>query len=394
MDRKVYLDHTSATALDPKVLEAMVPYFTEIYGNPQSMHDAGEAAKNALEESRQRVAEFLGGEASEIIFTSSGTEANNLAIKGLADAYQNKGNHIIVSSIEHYSILHPSRSLEKSGFKLTQLPVDSYGTVDPDDLKKAITKDTILVSIQHANPEVGTIQSLEELSLITRERGIPLHSDAIASAGLLPLDVKRLGADLLTIAPHQFYGPKGIGALYVKKGIRLRPIFEGGVQESGRRAGTEPVPLIVGFAKACEIAKNNMASLSADLAFLRDRIINETPKLIEYCHLNGHPQRRLPNNVHLSIEFVEGESMVLFLNMEGIAVSTGSACSSRALKTSHVLQAMKLDPVKAQGSLLISLGKDNSGEDITYLLDKLPPIVKRLRNMSPLYADKVKKPLP
>ncbi len=384
--RTVYLDNGSATKIDPRVLEAMLPYLKEEYGNAQSMHSMGQKAKDALENSRAAVAGLINAPASQIIFTSCGSESNNLAIKGVAHASKEKGKHIIISSIEHFSVLQSAKRLGQEGYEITYLPVDKYGGVSPDELESNIRKDTILVSIQHANPEIGTIQDIKKLSEIAHKAGALFHTDAVASAGVIPIDVNELGVDLLSFAGSTMYGPKGAGALYFKKGVRIVPLFDGGIQESGRRAGTENIPAIVGFGKACEIAKEELKTNSEKMAGLQKRLINELPQRIQYIYLNGHPEMRLPNNVNFSVEFVEGEGMLLFLDQKGIYVTSGSACTSRALKMSHVLQAIKIDPAVAQGSVLMVLSKYNTDEDIDYILAEFPPIVTQLRNMSPLYA--------
>lgn len=384
--RKVYLDNHSTTRMDERVLAAMLPYLKEDYGNAQSMHSLGAKSKDALERARQQVADLISAESQEIYFTSCGSEANNLAIKGIAGANKQKGKHIIISSIEHFSIFYSARRLGQTGFEITYLPVDKHGLISIDDLKNSIRNDTILVSIQHANPEIGTIQPIEELSKIVHEKGILFHTDAVCTAGTIPVDINKFGVDLLTFSGSQVYGPKGVAALYIKKGIRIVPQIDGGIQEGGRRAGTENIPAIAGFGKACEIAKNEQEENYKKMISLRDRLIVELPKKIEYLYLNGHPETRLPNNVNFSVEFIEGEGMLLFLDERGIYVASGSACTSKALKMSHVLQATKVDPAIAQGSLLMTLSKYNTDEDVDYVLFEFPPIVKRLRDMSPLYA--------
>lgn len=384
--RQVYLDNHSGTRLDERVYAEMEPYFKELYGNAQSMHSLGGKSKDALENARRLTAQLINAKEEEIYFTSCGSESNNLAIKGIAQAYADKGRHIVVSGIEHFSALNAAKRLEQSGFQVTALPVDKYGVVAPDEVRQAIRKDTVLVSVQQANPEIGTIQPIEEISKITRQKGVLLHTDAVCSAGTIPVDVTKLGVDLLSLSGSQFYGPKGAAALYIKKSIRLTPQIDGGIQENGRRAGTENIPAIVGLGKACAIAKDEMAGNRDRLLGLRNRLIAELPKRIEYVYLNGHPETRMPNNVNFSIEFIEGESMLLFLDGQGISVSSGSSCSSKALKMSHVLAALKLDPAVAQGSVLMTLSRYNSNEDIDYILSEFPPIVRKLRDMSPLYA--------
>jgi len=368
----------------------MLPYLGEAFGNPSSLHDWGSGPQEAVEVARAQVARLIGANVEEVIFTGSGTESNNFAIKGLALAQQNKGKHVVASAIEHFSVLHSARTLEKWGFELSLVPVDKYGVVDPEDVRKSLKKDTVLVSIMHANSEVGTIEPIREIADITRERNIIFHTDAIATAGSVPVDVKELGVDALSLAGNQFYGPKGVGALWVRKGVRVIPLLDGGVQEGGRRAGTENIPAIVGLGKAAELAKANMTARMEHLSQLRDRLLMELPAKIDHVVVTGHPQHRLPGNASFCVEFIEGEAMLMLLNSQGVAVSSGSACTSRALKASHVLIAMGLPHALAQGSLLFSFGIDNTSEDIDYVLQVLPPIVDRLRQMSPLYAKFIK----
>ena len=389
--RKVYLDHAATTPLLPEVREAMLPYLGELFGNPSCLHDWGDAAREAMDTAREQVARLLGASAEEIIFTGSGTESNNFAVKGLALAQQGKGKHIIVSAIEHFSVLHSAKTLEKWGFELTEVPVDRHGVVDPDEVRRRIRKDTVLVSVMHANGEVGTIEPISKIARITRENNIPLHTDAIASAGTIPVDVKKLGVDALSLAGNQFYGPKGVGALYLRKGLRVMPLLDGGVQEGGRRAGTENIPAIVGLGKAAELATKDMASRVKHLSHLRDRLLAELPEKITHMVVTGHPKDRLPGNASFCVQFIEGESMLMLLNSQGVAVTSGSACTSRALKASHVLIAMGLSHEIAQGSILFTFGIDNTEKDVDYVLEVMPPIVERLRQMSPLYAKFIKK---
>jgi len=384
--RKVYLDNASSTALLPEVREAMMPYLGEVYGNPSSLHDWGDAARMAVDEAREKVAGLINASPEEIIFTSCGTESNNLAVKGIALAAQAKGKHVVVSAIEHFSVLNAAKTLEKFGFEVTEVPVDKYGTIDPGDIKKALRKDTVLVSIMHANGEIGTNEPIKEIAKITKELKIPLHTDAVATAGTIPMDVGELGVDALSLAGNQFFGPKGIGALWVRRGVRLMPLFDGGIQEGGRRGGTENVPGIVGLGKAAEIAAKNIAARTAQLVPLRDRLLKELPQKIEHVVVTGHPQNRLPGNASFCVEFIEGEGMLMLLNNKGIAVTSGSACTSRALKASHVLIAIGLSHEIAQGSILFTMGLDTTQADIDYVLETMPPIVERLRQMSPLYA--------
>lgn len=389
--KKVYLDHAATTPVHPKVLEAMLPYFTVKFGNPSNLHDIGREAKDAIEAARAKTAALIHAKPEEMLFTASGAESNNLAIKGLAQANSKKGNHIIVSQIEHFSVLHPVKALEKSGFTVTYLETDKTGLVDPSDVAKAITKDTVLVSVMHANNEIGTIEPIEEISKITREKGVLFHTDAVASAGWVPLDVEKLGVDALSISGHQFYGPKGAAALYVRKGVRIKPQIEGGIQEDGRRSGTENVPAIVGLGKAAELAFTDVPQRMNTVSALRDRLQKGLVEKIDHMVVNGHPTKRLPHNLNVSMWYVEGESMLLFLNMQGISVSSGSACTSRALKSSHVLVCIGTDAAVANGTLLLSLGTGNTKEEIDYVIETLPPIVQRLREMSPLYEDMIKK---
>ncbi|HLD35670.1 MAG TPA: cysteine desulfurase family protein [Planctomycetota bacterium] len=384
--RQIYLDNHSSTRLDERVLNEMLPYLKDAYGNAQSMHSLGNRSKEALEQARHQTADLINANDDEIYFTSCGSESNNLAVKGAAAAYTSKGKHIIVSTIEHFSVLNSAKRLEQAGFQVTALPVDKYGVISIDDLKQAIRPDTVLVSIQQANPEIGTIQPIEELARIAKAKGILFHTDAVATAGTIPVDVNNLGVDLLTLAGSQFYGPKGAAALYIKKGVRVIPQIDGGVQENGRRAGTENVPAIVGLGKASEIAKAEMAENNKKLIALRDRLVSALPSQMEHIYLNGHPVNRLANNINFSVEFIEGEAMLLFLDSAGIYISSGSSCASKALKMSHVLSAIKVDSAVAQGSVLMTLSKYNSNEDIDYILSEFPPIIKKLRDMSPLYA--------
>ena len=383
--RKTYLDNAATTPLLPEVLEAMLPYLKDVYGNPQSIHNWGDEAREAVEDARGLVASLISAKPEEVIFTSSGTESNNFAIKGLATAQQSKGKHIVISSIEHFSVMHSARTLEKAGFEITPVPVDKYGLVDPKEVARSIRKDTILVSIMHANAEVGTIQPIGEIARLVKEAGAIFHTDAVATTGTIPVDVNKMGIDALSLAGNQFYGPKGVGALWLKKGTRIIPLLDGGVQEGGRRAGTENVPGIVGLGKAAELAKAEMNSRMARLSALRDGLIKGIPSKIQYATVTGHPTQRLPGNASFSIEFIEGESMLMLLNQQGIAASSGSACTSKALKASHVLTAMGIPPELSHGSLLFSFGLGNTEEDVDHVLAALPPIVERLRKMSPLY---------
>ncbi len=389
--RKVYLDNASAAPVLPAVKEAMLPYLGEVFGNPSSLHDWGDAAREAVDAAREKVAGLIGCTSpEEIIFTSCGTESNNLAVKGIALAQQSKGKHVVVSAIEHFSVLHAARTLEKFGFEVTEVPVDKHGAIDPDLVRRAIRKDTVLVSVMHANGEIGTIEPVREIAQITRELKIPFHTDAVAAAGTIPVDVNDLGVDALSLAANQFYGPKGVGALWVRRGVRLMPLLDGGIQEGGRRGGTENVAGIVGLGRAAEIVKAEMASRVNQLTPLRDRLLKGLTEKVEHVVVTGHPQNRLPGHASFCVEFIEGEAMLMLLNSRGIAVSSGSACTSRALKASHVLLAIGLSHEIAQGSLLFTLGLDTGAEDIDYVLEAMPPVVDRLRQMSPLYAKFVK----
>jgi len=382
---RIYLDYAATTPTHPLVLKAMLPWFTDGFGNPSSIHSFGQEAKGAIEEAREKVAGLIRAKSEEIVFTGSGTEADNFAIKGVAYAKEHKGKHIITTAIEHHAVIEPCKFLEKRGFKVTYLPVDKDGLVDPGEVKKAITDETILISVMHANNEIGTIEPIEEIARITNDREICFHTDAVQTVGHLPVDVDELKVDLVSISAHKLYGPKGIGALYIRKGTRIVPFMHGGEQEHGQRASTQNVPGIVGFGKACELAQQEMGQEKDRLETLRDKLINGILDRIDHVRLNGHPTQRLPNNVNISLEFVEGESMLLNLDLVGIAASTGSACSSSVLEASHVLLALGLPHESAHSSLRLTLGQETTGKDIDYVLEKLPQIVKKLRAMSPLY---------
>jgi len=385
--KQVYLDHNATTPTHHEVVKAMIPYYEEIFGNASSIHQFGQETRKAIEESRERIAEFIGAKPEEIVFTSGGTEADNFAIKGVAYANETKGKHIITSSIEHHAVLNPCKYLEKAGFQVTYLKVDKYGLVNPDDVREAITQKTILITIMHANNEVGTIEPIAEIGKIAREKGIYFHTDAVQTVGKIPVNVDDLNVDLLSLSAHKLYGPKGIGTLYIRKGTKIQPLIHGGHHEKNRRAGTENVPGIVGLAKAIEIAKATMEEESIRLTNLRNKLCSGISEKIDHVHLNGHPGKRLPNTLSMCFEFVEGESIILNLDMKGIAVSSGSACTSGSLEPSHVLMAMGVDPAVAQGSIRFSLGKDNTDEDIDYVLEVLPEIVNRLRRISPLFKE-------
>jgi cysteine desulfurase len=384
--RDIYFDYGATTPVRPEVVEAMLPYLKEQFGNPLSLHRYGDGPRQAVEEAREKVAGLIGARGNEIYFTASGSEANNMAVKGVALMNEKKGRHLVVSAVEHLSVINAAQTMEKMGFEVTRVPVDKYGLVDPADVTKALREDTTLVSIMHANSEVGTIQPIAEIGRLIKEKSKAyFHTDAVATAGNIPVDVKELGVDLLSLAGNQFYGPKGAGALYVKRATRIMPLIDGGVQEGGRRAGTENVPAIVGLGVAAGLAVSDMEERRAHVLPLRDRLIERLTGEVDHLYLTGHPTKRLPGHVSVVVEFIEGESMLLLLNMQGIAASSGSTCTSRALKASHVLTAMGIEPALANGSLLMTLGTGNSTEDVDYFLEVFPPIVERLRQMSPLY---------
>lgn len=383
--RRIYMDNAATTPLHPAVLEAMLPYLQYHFGNPSSIYEEGREARKAIENARSQVAAALGAKSSEIYFTSGGTEADNLAVLGMARANAKKGDHIITSAIEHHAVLEPCHYLEKEGFKVTHLPVDSGGLVDPDDLRRAITPSTILVSMMHANNEVGTIEPIEEISGICREAGVPLHSDAVQTVGALDVNVDRLGVALLSASGHKIYGPKGVGCLYVRKKTRLQAVILGGGQEEKIRSGTENVAGIVGFGKAMELAATEWKERSEHVLPLRDRLIEGLLANIPYTELSGDRVKRLPNNVNVRFKFIEGEAICLRLDFLGIAASTGSACSSDSLEPSHVLTAMSVPVEEAHGSMRLTLGRENTGEDVDYVLEQLPAVIESLRAMSPLY---------
>lgn len=380
--RQIYMDHSATTPVDPAVKEAMLPYFSEKFGNPSSIYSIGREARRAIEESRQKIADLLGAKKDEIIFTGSGTESDNLAIKGLAYKNRKKGDHIITSSIEHHAVLNACKYLETQGFSVTYLPVSREGFVNPADVEKAITPKTILITIMYANNEIGTIQPIEEIGRIAKEKSIPFHTDAVQTAGKIPVNVDDLGVDLLSISAHKIYGPKGAGALYIRKGIRIEPLLHGGGHERNLRSSTENVAGIVGFAKAAELARERLAE-EQKITSLRDSLIRGVLE-IKDSYLNGHPAKRLPHNANFRFSYIEGESLVLNLDMKGIAASTGSACSSTSLEPSHVLLAIGLRPEEAHGSLRLTLGLGNTKEDVDYVVSVLPEIVDKLRAMSPL----------
>ncbi len=388
MKQQIYLDHASTTPMRPEVLEAMLPFFREQYGNPSSIYQIGREARKALDSSRDLVAAMMGADAQEIIFTAGGSEADNLAIKGAAFARRHRGNHIITSAIEHPAVLDTCRYLAKHGFEVTFLPVDAQGLVHPAAVAAAIKPETIMVSIMHANNEIGTIQPIAEISEILREKSILFHTDAVQTVGHIPVNVKDLGVDLLSLSAHKFYGPKGVGALYVRRGVRLDPLINGGGQERNRRAGTENVAGIVGLATALELAIAEIDSVTEHLRPLQDKLITRVLGVVPHTRLNGHREQRLPGNVSLCFEFIEGESLLLNLDMHGIAASSGSACTSGSLEPSHVLLALGLPHEIAHGSLRLTLGKDTTEAEIDTVVEVLPGIVDRLRQMSPLYDAK------
>lgn len=382
--KQIYMDHGATTPVDPLVVDAMLPYFTEKFGNASSLHSFGQEATSALEQSRQQVAASIGAKPEEIIFTSGGTESDNLAIKGIAYRNSGKGKHIITSTIEHPAILNTCAYLEKEGFDVTYVPADSDGIIDMDELKKAIRDDTILISVMHANNEIGTIQPISDISKLAKEKSIYLHTDAVQSFGKIAVNVDELGVDMLSMSSHKIYGPKGVGALYVRKDTPLQALAHGGSHERSMRAGTENVSGIVGFAKAVALADERLVDDEKHMTQLRDSLIGKVMDSIDDVELSGHPTNRLPNNVNLRFSFIEGESMLLFLDMKGIAISTGSACSSKSLEPSHVLTAIGLRPEDSHGSLRITLGKDNTQEEVDYVVDALVEVVGRLRAMSPI----------
>lgn len=389
MDNYIYMDNSATTPVKEEVLEVMLPYFTEKFGNPSSVYSLGSQSKVAVEEAREKIAKAIGAKPKEIFFTAGGSEADNWAIKGIAYANSKKGNHIITSKVEHHGVLHTCEYLEEQGFKVTYLDVDEYGIVDLEQLKESINDETILITIMYANNEIGTIQPIEEIGNIAKEKGVYFHTDAVQAVGHVEIDVDKSNIDMLSMAAHKFYGPKGIGALYIRQGVKVDPLISGGGQERNRRAGTENVPGIVGMGKAIELAYEDMDEKNQRLVSLRERLIKGIFDNIDYVRLNGHPTKRLPGNVNICFEFIEGESLLLSLDMEGIAASSGSACTSGTLDPSHVLLAIGLPHEIAHGSLRLSLGEFNTEEEVDYVVEKLVEIVARLRAMSPLY-EKVK----
>ena len=385
--KRVYFDYIASTPVLPEVKEAMLSYFTDSFGNPQSQHSWGKEALGVVEQARERVARLIGAVSEEVFFTASATESNNMALKGVLQALKKRGRHVVSTAIEHLSILHPLKTLEKDGFEITYLPVDHEGRVHPDQVAQAIRPDTLLVSVMHGNNEVGTIEPIEEIAAITRERGVYLHTDATATVGIIPVDVGRLGVDLLSCSAQSFYGPKGVGALYVKRGSRVRSLLEGGTQEGGKRAGTENVPGIVGIGRAAEIAQAELPFRMEKLSRLRDRIKKGLERDIDSLYPTGSWVHRLPHHGSWCVDFVEGSTLLSAMEEKGIAASSGSACSSQALKASVVLQAMGIPEELAKGSLLLSVGLWTTEGELAYLLDVVPPLVRRLREMSPHYRE-------
>lgn len=385
-----YFDNAATTQTRPEVVEAMMKYYSESYGNPSSVYKFAQQNKNAVEKGREQVAKAINAETNEIYFTAGGSEADNWAIKGIAESYSSKGKHIITTAIEHHAVLHTCEYLESKGYEVTYLPVDEYGMVSVEDLKNAIREDTILISIMFANNEIGTIEPIAEIGRIAKEHNIVFHTDAVQAVGHVPIDVKAMNIDLLSMSGHKFYGPKGIGALFIKKGIKINPYIHGGAQERRRRAGTENVPGIVGIGLAAELATAELDSEMTRLSALRDKLIKGILEVVPYSRLNGHPTKRLPGNANISFEFVEGESILLLLDYKGICASSGSACTSGSLDPSHVLLAIGLPHEKAHGSVRMSMGHFTTEEQVDYLIKELPPIIERLRQMSPLYEEFVK----
>ena len=389
MDKIIYVDHSATTYVKKEVLDEMLPYFTEKYGNASSPYQMGQIARTAVDNAREQVAKAICAKPDEIYFTAGGSESDNMIIRGIAMANKMRGNHIITSKIEHPAVLETCKALEKDGFEVTYLSPDGDGIISPDSVRAAIKETTILVSIMYANNEIGTIQPIEEIAKITKFKGVYLHTDAVQAIGSVSIDVEKMGIDALSMSAHKFYGPKGIGAAYIKRGVKFNPVITGGHQEKGKRAGTENVPAIVGMGKAIEIANNNLIEYNNKLIELRDYTIDSILDEIPYVKLNGHRENRLPGNVNVSFKGIEGESMLLLLDMKGVQASSGSACTSGSLDPSHVLLAIGLKHEIAHGSLRISYGEQNTMEDAKFIVDSLKEIVERLRAMSPLEADKI-----
>lgn len=390
MTKRIYVDNAATTKVAPEVVEAMLPYFTENFGNPSSIYAEGREAKKAIERAREQVAKAIGADPKEIYFTGSGSEADNWALRSTAKALKSKGNHIITSPVEHHAVLHTCQDLEEQGYEVTYLPVDKYGMVSPEDVKAAIKDTTIMISIMTANNEIGTIMPIAEIGEIAKSAGVVFHTDAVQAVGNVHIDVNEMNIDMLSLTGHKFHGPKGSGALFVRNGVRLISFITGGAQERMRRAGTENVPGIVGLGKAIEMATANINQKQKKLTALRDAYVKKVLETIPYSHLNGHPTKRLPGNANISFEFIEGEGMLLSLDMKGISASSGSACTSGSLDPSHVLLAIGLKHEEAHGSLRVSFGEDNTMEDVNYIADSLKEIVERLRMMSPLYEEMLK----
>jgi cysteine desulfurase len=383
--RRVYLDHNATTPIHPEVVEAMMPFFRDQFGNASSIHWAGREVKKYLDEAREKVAALMNADPEELVFTGCGTESDNMAIKGVASTHQDKGRHIITSKVEHHAVLHTCQFMENLGYEITYLSVDRDGLIDLEELRRSIRPDTILVSIMFANNETGTIMPVQEIGSICREKGVLFHTDAVQAVGKLPIDLKKLPVDILSLSGHKLNTPKGIGAQFIRKGTRLSPLIHGGAQERNRRAGTENIPYIVGLGKACEIARRDFARRHEYLQGLRDHLQEGIFRTIPHVELNGHPTQRLPNTLNVSFQYVEGESLLLNMDLEGIAVSSGSACTSGSSEASHVILAMGKSPLVAQSAIRFSLGWTNTGEDVDYVLEVVPPILERLRSISPLY---------
>ncbi|MEN6464966.1 MAG: cysteine desulfurase NifS [Syntrophaceae bacterium] len=381
----IYFDNAATTPVAPEVLAAMMPFFGNFFGNPSSLHAFGQDARRAMEAARAELARLINADPDEIVFTSGGTESDNFAVKGVAGANRDRGNHIITTKIEHHAVLEPCHVLENQGFRVTYLDVDEYGLVSPEDVIKAITPETILVSVMHANNEIGTVEPIAEIGQITRDMGIYLHTDAVQTVGHLPIDVQQMNVDLLSSSAHKLSGPKGIGFLYIRKGTKMAQFMHGGGQEKNRRASTQNVPGIVGFGKAAEIALKEMDAEIERLTGLRDRFIREVLARVPHARLNGHPQKRLPNNINLSAAYVEGEALVLNLDMQGVAASTGSACTSGSFEPSHILKAIGLPLEMSQGSIRFTLGRITKDEEVDYVIGILPGIIEKLRALSPVY---------
>lgn len=387
MSNIVYVDNAATTKIKPEVLDKMMPYLTEFYGNPSSIYSIANESKKAIDKAREKVAKAIHADPKEIVFTSGATESDNWALKGIAYANRNKGNHIITTKIEHHAVLHAAQQLEKEGFEVTYLDVDEFGVVDLEELKRSIKKETILISVMFANNEIGTIEPIKEIGQIAKEKHIFFHTDAVQAIGNVPIDVNKLGLDLLSLTGHKIYGPKGIGALYIRKGTKILPFMNGGAQESKRRGGTENIAYIVGLGQAIEMATSNIDEKVKKISILRDKFIRRVQEEIPYVRLNGHPSNRLCNNANFSFRYIEGEGLLLFLDMKGICASSGSACTSGSLDPSHVLLAIGLPHEIAHGSLRVTFGDFNTEQEVDYVVDELKVIVDRLRKMSPLYEE-------